>query len=256
MYQGRKLAVIVPAYNEEKLIAETLKGMPRDADRVYVVDDGSTDATCRIVEQFVNGKVRLLANGCNMGVGAAIANGYKKALEEDFDIAVVMAGDNQMDARYLEALLQPVIEGTADYAKGNRLSLPGYSTGMSKWRLFGNWLLTLLNKIASNYWEIRDPQNGYTAITRDALKRLDLDSVYPRYGYCNDLLVKLNVAGCRVQDVPIPARYGPEKSKIRYKTYIIKVSLLLLNGFLWRIWMQTFRRLFPGGKRQTRTSED
>ena len=109
---------------------------------------------------------------------------------------------------------------------------------MSKWRLFGNCLLTMLTKVASGYWRIRDPQNGYTAITQEALKRIDLDKVYPRYGYCNDLLVKLNVAGCKVADVPIPARYGKERSKIKYGTYITKVSPLLLRSFLWRLRMK------------------
>jgi len=240
MYQGYKLAIVVPAYNEEAFIAETLENMPPEADRVYVVDDASTDATRQIVKTFVNGKIRLLGNGHNRGVGSAIVAGYKKALEEDMDIAVVMAGDNQMDKKYLPGLLSPIIQGKADYTKGNRLSCFMHTKGMSTWRLFGNWILTLLTNIASGYWRIGDPQNGYTAITREALKRIDLDKVYPHYGYCNDLLVKLNVSGCKVVDVPIPARYGNEKSKIKYNEFITKVSYLLLRGFLWRLGMKIF----------------
>jgi glycosyltransferase involved in cell wall biosynthesis len=235
MYHSYKLAIVVPAYNEEALIAETLMNMPPEADRIYVVDDASTDATRQIVKTFVNGKIQLLGNGHNQGVGAAIISGYKKAIEEGMDIMVVMAGDNQMDAKYLPKLLEPIVGGKADYTKGNRLSLNGHATSMPNWRFFGNWVLTLLTKIASGYWGIRDPQNGYTAISREALKRIELDKVYPRYGYCNDLLVKLNVAGCRVCDVPIPARYGRERSKIRYSKYITTVAPLLLRGFLWRL---------------------
>jgi len=235
MYEGYKLAVVVPAYNEEALIAETLKGMPPDADRIYVIDDASTDATRQIVENFTDKRICILGNGHNQGVGAAIVAGYKKALEENMDIAVVMAGDNQMNAQYLPDLLDPIISGKADYAKGNRLSHPGHTQGMSKWRLFGNQVLTLITKLASGYWKIGDPQNGYTAITRDALKRIDLDKVYPRYGYCNDVLVKLRVASCRVYDVAMPAKYGNEKSKIRYGQYIPKVAWLLLKSFLWRL---------------------
>ena len=241
MYQGYKLAIVVPAYNEEKLIAEPLEGMPHTADHIYVVDDGSTDATRQIIQGFNGERFCILSNGQNRGVGAAIATGYKKALEEGLDITVVMAGDNQMDAKYLPELLEPIIKGKAGYAKGNRLSKPEHRKGMSKWRFFGNWVLTLLTKIASGYWKIRDPQNGYTAITREALKRLDLDKVYPRYGYCNDLLVKLNVAGCWVADVPIPARYGNERSRIKYSKYITTVSPLLLRGFLWRLRMKYFK---------------
>ena len=238
MYQGYKLGIVVPAYNEERLIAETLKSMPDIADRIYVVDDGSTDTTVRIIDGFTGGQICKLANGHNRGVGKTIATGYKKALEENIDIVVVMAGDNQMDSKHLPALLDTIIKDKADYAKGERLSRTNYSKGMSKWRFFGNWLLTVLTKISSGYWKIRDPQNGYTAITREALKRIDLDKIYPGYGYCNDLLVKLNVAGCKVVDVPIPARYGKEKSKISYRKFITRVAPLLLKGFLWRLKMQ------------------
>jgi len=238
MYQGYKLGIVVPAYNEEKLIAETLESMPRRADRIYVVDDASTDGTRQIAESFSNGQICVLGNGHNQGVGAAITIGYKKALEENLDIVVVMAGDKQMDGKYLPGLLAPIIQGKADYTKGNRLSKREHHRGMSNWRFFGNWILTLLTKIASGYWRIGDPQNGYTAINREALKQIDLDKVYPRYGYCNDLLVKLNVASCKVADVPIPARYGTEKSKIKYSKYITTVSPLLLRCFLWRLRMK------------------
>jgi len=241
MYQGRKLAIVIPAYNEEALIADTLQGMPPEADRVYIVDDGSTDKTRQIVQIYVTGHVRLLTNSHNRGVGAAIIAGYKKAIEEGMDIAVVMAGDNQMDKKHLPELLAPIIEGKADYSKGNRLTSRAHRKGMSNWRFFGNWVLTLLTRIASSYWRIGDPQNGYTAITRDALKRINLDKVYPRYGYPNDLLVKLNVAGCRVCDVPMPARYGKEKSKIKYSKFITSVSPLLLCGFLWRLKVKYFK---------------
>jgi glycosyltransferase involved in cell wall biosynthesis len=235
MYKGKKLAIVVPAYNEENLIEETIKSLPDYADLIYVVDDGSKDRTRDIVMPYVNGTIKLLGDTMNRGVGAAIVAGYKRALEDGMDIAVVMAGDNQMDKNHLPDLLEPVISGKADYSKGNRLSKYVHRKGMSNWRFFGNWLLTLLTKIASGYWHIGDPQNGYTAITAEALKNIDLDKVYPRYGYPNDMLVKLNVAGCRVVDVPMPARYGKEKSKIQYKTFITKVSPLLLRGMLWRI---------------------
>ncbi|MFC1988449.1 glycosyltransferase family 2 protein [Chloroflexota bacterium] len=238
MYKNKNIGVVIPAYNEEKLIAETLKGMPLDADRIYVVDDASTDATRQCIESTTDPRICVLGNGCNQGVGAAIVTGYKKALEENMDIVVVMAGDNQMSAQYLPDLLSPIISGKADYSKGNRLTRLSHTKGMSKWRLFGNWILTLLTKVASGYWRIGDPQNGYTAITRDSLKRINLDKVYPRYGYPNDMLVKLNVAGCRVTDVPMPAKYGTEKSKIKYHLFITKVSPLLLRGFLWRLKMK------------------
>ncbi|MHB8104698.1 MAG: glycosyltransferase family 2 protein [Dehalococcoidales bacterium] len=244
MYKNNKIGVVVAAYNEEMLIAETLKGMPLEADRIYVIDDASTDATRQMVESYVNGRVCLQSHAYNQGVGATITTGYKKALEEGMDIVVVMAGDNQMDGKYLPQLLAPILSGKADYTKGNRLSRLIHRGGMSNWRFFGNWLLTLLTKVASGYWHIRDSQNGYTAITRECLSRIDLDKLYPRYGYCNDILVKLNVISCRVSDVPMPARYGTERSKIRYRKYILKVSWLLLKSFLWRLKQNILRGLW------------
>ncbi len=238
MYRDFRIGIVVPAYNEQQLIFSTLEAMPHSADRVYVVDDGSTDLTRQIIKGFSNDRFCVRSNDQNQGVGAAITTGYKKALEDNIDIVVVVAGDKQMDVEYLPELLSPIIKGKADYAKGNRLSRLALSRGMSKWRFFGNWVLTLLTKFASGYWKIRDSQNGYTAITRDALKQIDLDRVYPRYGYCNDLLIKLNAAGCRVADVPIPACYGREKSKIKYSTFLIEVLPLLLRGFLWRLKMK------------------
>lgn len=240
MYKNKKIGVVVTAYNEEALITDALKGIPLEVDRVYVVDDASTDKTRKIVENYVNGRVCLLCHEDNKGVGATITTGYKKALEERMDIVMVMAGDNQMDGKYFPHLLAPILSGKADYAKGNRLSHITHREGMSNWRFFGNWLLTMLTKVASGYWDIRDPQNGYTAITRECLSRIDLDKLYPRYGYCNDLLVKLNTGGFKVTDVPMPARYGNEISKIRYRKYIVKVSWLLLKSFLWRLKTKYF----------------
>jgi len=146
-----------------------------------------------------------------------------------------MAGDNQMDPGFLPDLLDPIIDKKCDYTMGNRLINQEYRKGMSKWRFLGNSVLTMLTKIASGYWQMMDPQNGYTVISKRALERINLADIYPRYGYCNDLLVKLNILSFRVINVPHPARYGFEKSKIRYSTYIYRVSWLLLKDFLWRL---------------------
>jgi len=236
-YQGKKIAVVVPAHNEELLIGETLRGIPDFVARVYVVNDGSTDTTQKIVEYYArhDDTIIPISHEVNRGVGAAITTGYRKALEDGMDIVAVMAGDHQMDPKCLPALLDPIIAGKCDYTIGNRLIGQDYRQQMSRWRFFGNSILTLLTKIASGYWQMMDPQNGYTAISKRALERISLENVYPRYGYCNDLLVKLNVVGFRVINVPHTARYGLERSGIRYSTYIIRLSRLLLGDFLWRL---------------------
>jgi glycosyltransferase involved in cell wall biosynthesis len=240
LYKGKSIGVVVPAYNEETLIRPTLETVPGYVDRVYAVDDGSIDGTLGVIEDVASRDQRIVVikHNPNRGVGAAIVSGYKRSLEDGVDVVVVMAGDNQVDPGRIPDLLDPIVEGRADYAKGNRLMSEEYWRGMSGWRTFGNMMLTFLTKLASGYWQIIDPQNGYTAISRKALSMIPLDRVFTYYGYCNDLLVKLNVYGFRVVDVQMPARYGREKSKIRYGSYILRVSWMLLGDFFWRLKMK------------------
>ncbi|WP_051650993.1 glycosyltransferase family 2 protein [Lachnoclostridium phytofermentans] len=236
MYRGRSIGVVVPAYNEELLINKVIQTMPDYVDRIYVIDDCSTDRTFDVASDYLrDSRLKLIHHQNNKGVGAAIATGYRQALKDDINIVAVMAGDHQMDPLQLPRLLDPLVEGTADYCKGDRLSISELTKGMSRWRRSGNVILTRLTRISSGYWTLQDPQNGYTAINKETLTHLDLTKIYPRYGYCNDLLAKLNVLGAKVKDVQIPARYGEEKSKIKYGNYIRKVSLLLLRNFFWRI---------------------
>lgn len=240
MYKDKKISVVVPAYQEEMLIEITLRSIPDYIDKIYAVDDGSPDNTFELIEEIAEEDRRIIPikHEINRGVGAAIVTGYKRSLEDGVDIAVVMAGDNQMDPAHIPSLVDPIIENRADYTKGNRLMKAAHMRGMTYWRRLGNSILTLMTKISSGYWNIMDPQNGYTAISRKTLETIDLDSIYPSYGYCNDLLAKLNVFSFRVIDISIPARYGEEKSKIRYGRYIIKVSWLLLGNFFYRLKMK------------------
>ena len=218
----------------------TLASMPAFIDRIYAVDDSSMDNTLGRMREAAakDPRVVVVVHSTNGGVGASIVDGYRRCLEDGVDVAVVMAGDNQMDPRWITTLVDPVVDGRADYTKGNRLVNSHYVKGMSAWRLVGNAVLSFLTKISSGYWSMVDPQNGYTAISRRALESIELDDVYPGYGYCNDLLVRLNVHSFRVLDVPVPAKYGAEKSKIRYSRYIVRVSGLLLRNFFWRIKMK------------------
>jgi glycosyltransferase involved in cell wall biosynthesis len=244
LYKGKSIAVVVPAFNESRLVKGTLDSVPPYVDKIYAVDDASTDTTRSIMLEQArrDARIDVIAREVNGGVGASIVSGYKMALKDGIDIAAVMAGDGQMDPQYLPKLLDPIIEGKAEYTKGNRLFGDGLRGGMSSWRYFGNIVLTYLNKIASGYWDVVDPQNGYTAITVRALSILDLDRIYPRYAFENDMLVKLNVYDIAVLNVPIPARYGEEKSKIAYGSFIVRTSAFFLRAFCWRIWKKYLSR--------------
>jgi len=172
----------------------------------------------------------------NRGRGGAVKTGYHLALVEGMDVVAVMDGDGQMDPDVLDRIIDPVVAGDADYAKGNRLVDADHWAAMSRWRLFGNAVLTLLTKVASGYWRMRDPQNGYTAVSAETLADVGVDHLYEDYGFLNDVLVRLRAHGKRVVDVPMTAVYEDEESGIQYRSFVPKLSALLLWGFLWRLW--------------------
>jgi glycosyltransferase involved in cell wall biosynthesis len=241
MYRNKKIGVIVPSYNEERFIAEVIRGIPDYVDRIYVVDDFSTDGTNEIAVKEAGAdseRISVIRHEKNFGVGKSIVTGYKQCLKDSMDVAVVMAGDNQMDPVQLPKLLNPILVSEADYAVGDRISNSNHMKGMSYWRRFGNWLLKWLTRVAAWNLSICDPQNGYTAITSEVLRQLDLDKIYPGYGYCNDILVKLSANQAKITYIQMPAVYGVETSKIRYHTYIFSLSRLLLKGFFFRMKCQ------------------
>src|SRR5688572_5952045 len=236
MVDGKRVAVVVPAHNEEQLIATTIAGIPEFVDRILVVDDASRDGTADQVRSSADPRVELVARAENGGVGAAIVTGYERALAEGLDVVCVMAGDNQMDPADLLTLVEPVARGEVDYAKANRLVSGEAWELIPRTRYLGNAVLSLLTKIASGYWHVADSQAGYTAISRDALRRLDFHSVYAGYGFPNDMLVHLNVQNARVRDVPSRPIYDVgETSGIKLRRVVPRISWLLFKGFWWRM---------------------
>ena len=236
MLEGKQVAVVVPARDEEALLPQTLAGIPDFVDRVYVVDDGSEDGTVAAAEGADEARVSVLRHEQSNGVGAAIVTGYKQALADGADVTAVMAADNQMDPADLETLAGAVARGEVDYAKANRLFTGQAWDLIPRSRYLGNAVLSLLTKIASGYWHVADSQSGYTAIGRGTLGLLDLDRVYRRYGFPNDMLVHLNVVNARVRDFPSRPIYGVgERSGIRYRSVVPRISWLLLKGFWWRL---------------------
>ena len=236
MLAGRSVAVVVPAFDEERLIGTTLAGIPEFVDHVFVVDDASRDATAERARSSGDARVEVISHERNQGVGAAILTGYRRALAAGIDVTCVMAGDNQMDPADLEAIAGPVARGEADYAKANRLFTGRAWELIPHTRYLGNAVLSLLTKIASGYWHVADSQSGYTAIARETLDLLDLDRIYERYGFPNDMLVHLNVINARVRDVPSRPVYGVgESSGIRLRRVVPSISWLLTKAFFWRM---------------------
>jgi len=235
VYEGRTVAVVVPAYNEEALVGSTVSGIPAFVDNIIVVDDCSKDETA-VRAQNADNRVEVIAHERNQGVGAAIVTGYRRAIAIDADVTCVMAADNQMDPADLAAIAAPVARGEVDYAKANRLFTGQAWELIPRTRYLGNAALSFMTKIASGYWHVADSQSGYTAIARPALQELDLDRVYPRYGFPNDMLVHLNVIGARVRDVPSRPVYGVgERSDMKLWKVIPTMSWLLVKAFFWRL---------------------
>jgi len=236
MYKDNRISVVIPAFNEEPFILEVMNSLPDFVDHIIVVDDCSTDNTFEIARGSKDDRVIVIKTPQNLGVGGATITGYKKAMELKSDIVVKMDGDGQMPPEYMTSLLDAIIEDGYTYAKGNRFLMGEFLNAMPRHRLFGNIILTFMNKLASGQWHIFDPQNGYTAIRAEALHSLDLDNIHNGYFFENDMLINLNLHNFRVKDVPIPARYGEEQSDIKLISIIRMFPLLFLQRFFYRIY--------------------
>ena len=240
MFRGLSIGVVIPAFNEEQSIAHAVAAVPDLVDVVIVVDDASLDDTAGAAERVTRaqGETRfeIIRHAENRGVGGAIVTGYRRGLSLGLDVAVVMAGDGQMDPADLEGLLAPIADDVADYAKGNRFLHPDVWRAMPAARLVGNLVLSAATRLTSGYRHVFDSQCGYTAITRRALASIDVDRVFPRYGYPNDLLARLHAAEMRVVDVPVRPVYGPGwKSGIGIHTVVYPVAFVLLRSWATRV---------------------
>ena len=243
-YDGLKVCVVVPARNEAPFIGQVIASIPAWIDGIIVVDDASTDGTDDIVRGCRDPRLRLVRLPFTHGVGGTMTAGYREALAAGYDIIAKMDGDGQMPPEYLPDLVAPLTREGFAYAKGNRF-LGGLPTShMPRKRLLGNIVLTFLTKAASGYWNIFDPQNGYTAITAHALRRINLNAVDQGYFFENDMLVQMNLSNLRIKDVQIPAQYGHEISGIRPLYVGLSFPFLLFRKFLYRIYEKYILRDF------------
>jgi glycosyltransferase involved in cell wall biosynthesis len=236
MYRQLRVTVVIPAYNEARAIAAAVATIPDFVDGVIVIDDASADDTADRARAAGAGRpgFEVVRHPANKGVGAAIATGYRRGLALGADAIAVMAGDGQMDPADLPALLEPIADDAADYVKGNRFLHPSVWSEMPPARIVGNVVLSAATRVTSGYRHVFDSQCGYTVISRRAARELegDFDQMQPRYGYPNDLLSRLNVAGMRVADVPVRPIYGPHwKSGINLGTALGPIPWVLLRSW-------------------------
>jgi hypothetical protein len=235
-----KTGVVIPAYKVLKQIRGVIISIPRTVDYIIVVDDKCPYSSGREAEKSGDKRVEVLYHERNMGVGQATITGYKKALELGCDIIIKIDGDGQMDPSYIDKLIQPLLNDEADYCKGNRFMNSSVLKVMPKIRLFGNSILSFLIKITSGYWNIMDPTNGYTAIRRPVLEKMELDKISKRYFFESDMLVHLNIVNAVVKDINIPPKYGDEKSSLSVGKVITQFPFKLIKGLVKRVFLKYF----------------
>lgn len=230
------IAVVVPCYNVKAQIGSVLEAMPPCVARIFVVDDCCPEKTGEFVRaKLKDSRIRILTHEKNQGVGGAVMTGYKAAIAEGMDILVKIDGDGQMDPSLIENFVRPLEDGSADYAKGNRFWNAENLREMPRIRLFGNAVLSFINKISSGYWNIMDPTNGYTAITAEVVRELPFEKISRRYFFETDILFRLSTMRAVVQDIPMRAKYADEKSGLNIKK--------ILFEFLGKHAVNAFKRI-------------
>jgi glycosyltransferase involved in cell wall biosynthesis len=234
MRENLKYCVILPAYNEGRHLATVVGRIPEWVDGIIIVDDASTDDTLNVAASLSDTRVRVQHNAKNLGVGGAMVTGFRAALDGDYDVAIKMDADDQMDAGELPTLVRPIELGMAEYVKGNRFRRSGRPSAMPGRRWFGNVVLSFLTKVASGYWHVFDPQCGFIAIATPTLRRLKLDGMAKDYFFENDMLIRLNVVDARVVDVDTSSLYGNETSYVSIGRVSWTFPPRLLRGFIWR----------------------
>ncbi len=244
MYRGRKIAVVIPAYNVAKYLELVIKGIPEFVDDIIVVDDASTDETARVLQTTQDPRVTPIHHSVNLGVGGATVTGFKTALARGAQLVVKIDGDGQMDPHYLPSLMDPIISDNYGYTKGNRFLDGEQLRSMPKVRMVGSFLLTFLTKLASGYWHVFDPVNGYLAMDASVLRKLPLDRLARRYFFETDMLIQMNVFRVRVKDVAIPPRYNNEHSSMRLSRVLGTFPLYLFRGFWYRLYQRHVLREF------------
>lgn len=244
MYRETRVHIVIPAYNVADRIGAVVKAIPDYVDAITLVDDASRDGTVEAALAASDRRLRVVRHDANQGVGAAMVTGFRDALLDGDGIVVKMDGDGQMDPALLTRLLDPIVDGRCGYTKGNRFLFARELSAMPRHRLVGNFMLTFLTKVASGYWHVFDPQNGYLAIASSALRLLEFERLSRRWFFENDMLINLNVFNVPVADVPMPSRYGDERSSMRIGRVLVSFPFHLFRGYWSRFYQKYVLRDF------------
>ena len=241
-FQKYSIAAVIPCYRVERDIQSVLGTIPAYIKHIIVVDDASPDSTVELVSDSANDdpRILLIRHPSNQGVGGAMVTGYRKALALEAQIVVKIDGDGQMDMEHLPALLIPLVEGRADYTKGNRFRDFVSLQQMPLIRRVGNMGLAFLAKAATGYWNMFDPTNGFNAIRSDVLAQIPLDTIDRTYYFETSMLANLYLIGAVVKDVPMPARYQGEVSSLLIHRILFQFPPRLFGTLLRRLVLKNF----------------
>ncbi len=244
-YLDLRIAVVIPAYKVKRHIESVVNSITSPVELIIVVDDACPEKSGEYIKLVSKRKnLEVLTHDKNLGVGAAMKTGYRHALEKGMDIVIKMDGDGQMDSTKINVLIKPLMLKNADYTKGNRFYYTDQIRLMPRNRVFGNIALTFFSKLSSGYWNIFDPNNGFTAINRSALERINLEKLSDRYFFESDMLFHLSLARAVVLDVPLPPIYGDEASNLSIKKTLVEFPVKHLKNFIKRIFYSYILRDF------------
>ena len=239
MYRKLETAVVIPCYNEEKMITQTIKKIPEYIDHIIAVNDASTDNTIGVLNKLKKqySKLIIVDNKVNQGVGGALIAGYDYAIKNTKATAIgIVAGDDQFDSSYLKAMLDDFIDQSADYVKASRFFHREAFKTMPKYRQFGNIFISLLTKFSTGYYSITDITNGCGWLRREIIEKVDFSIVEKRYDYETSMLTALSIANAKVIDHAVPAHYGNEKSTIKLIPTAWRNLKAVWKGFWRRIY--------------------
>lgn len=237
------VAVVVPAFRSRDKIIQVLAKMPGTVDAVFVVDDACPENTGdHVILECKDPRVEVLKNEKNLGVGGAVIVGLRRALETEAEIIVKLDSDGQMDPGDIHKIIEPLVQGKADYSKGNRFNSLDDLQEMPRKRIFGNAVLSFMSKLSTGYWSINDPTNGFIAFSRGSLKAINLGKLRQRWFFESDILFRLGVIRAVVHDVPIKARYADEKSNLKIRKVLWEFIRRHNVNFLKRVFYTYYLR--------------